>query len=291
ARPGIFAHRAAPLQVSYLGYAGTTGAPYIDYLVADRTVIPPHTRHCYAEKVIYLPNSYFPTSYPFNERQRPAAQREPPRPQLGLPDTAFVFCCFNSVYKISASTFASWMRILTAVPDSVLWLLSANPTAIRNLRLQAEARGVSGTRLSFAAPLSLADHLPRYRAADLFLDTLPCGAHTTASDALWMGLPVLTLAGESLAARVAASLLTAIGLPELITTTGAGYEALAIALATDPQRLAALRRRLRANRSTMPLFDTQRLTRHLEMGYEQIYRRRHCGLGPEDVWLPAELPR
>jgi predicted O-linked N-acetylglucosamine transferase (SPINDLY family) len=288
-RPGIFAHRAAPLQVSFLGYAGTTGAPYIDYLVADRTVIPHQSRNCYTEKVIYLPNSYFPTSYPFNERQRLAAQREASRAPLGLPETAFVFCCFNSAYKLTPVTFASWMRILSAVPDSVLWLLSANPTVMHNLRLQAQARGVSGTRLIFAPPLPLTDHLTRHRAADLFLDTLPCGAHTTASDALWMGLPVLTLAGESLAARVAASLLTAIGLPELITTTREEYEALAIALATDRERLMALRSRLASNRLTMPLFDTRLLTRHLEMAYREIYRRLHAGLDPEDVQVPAEV--
>ena len=289
-RPAIFAHRAAPLQVSYLGYAGTTGAPYIDYLVADRTVIPQQSRGFYTEKVIYLPNSYFPTSYPFNERQRLAAQREASRAPLGLPETAFVFCCFNSAYKLTPVTFTSWMRILSAVPDSVLWLLAANPTAMRNLRLQAQARGVSGTRLIFAPPLPLTDHLTRHRAADLFLDTLPCGAHTTASDALWMGLPVLSLAGESLAARVAASLLTAIGLPELIATTGEQYEALAIALATDRERLMALRSRLATNRLSMPLFDTRLLTRHLEMAYQEIYRRLHAGLDPEDVQVPAEVP-
>jgi predicted O-linked N-acetylglucosamine transferase (SPINDLY family) len=289
-RPGIFAHRAAPLQVSYLGYAGTTGAPYIDYLVADRTVIPQQSRDWYTEKVIYLPNSYFPTSYRFNEPQRSAAQQDASRASLGLPETAFVFCCFNSAYKLTPLTFASWMRILNAVPDSVLWLLSANPTAMGNLRRQAQACGVSGARLIFAAPLPLTDHLTRHRAADLFLDTLPCGAHTTASDALWMGVAVLTLAGDSLAARVAASLLTAIGLPELITSTREQYEALAIALATEPDRLAALRSRLAANRLAMPLFDTRLLTRHLELAYEEIYRRLHAGLGPEDVRVPAELP-
>ena len=290
ARPGIFAQRAAPLQVSYLGYAGTTGSPYIDYLVADRIVIPPQTRPCYAEQVIYLPNSYFPTSYLFNERQRLALQRDAARAPLGLPGTAFVFCCFNSLYKITPVTFASWMRILAAVPDSVLWLLSDSATAMRNLRFAAERCGVSGTRLIFAPPLPLAEHLPRYRVADLFLDTLPCGAHTTASDALWMGVAVVTLAGESLAARVAASLLTAIGLPELITATRADYEALAIALARERERLAALGRRLAANRLTTPLFDTQLLTRHLELGYEQIYRRHHLGLAPADVLVPADVP-
>lgn len=289
ARPGIFSQRAAPLQLSYLGYAGTTGAPWIDYLVADPIVIPQHSRQRYSENVIYLPNSYFPTSYRFNDSQLLAAQRRVSRTALGLPETAFVLCCFNSVYKITPVTFASWMRILTALPDSVLWLLSAYPAAIRNLRLQAEACGVSGARLIFAPPLPLTDHLARYRAADLFLDTLPCGAHTTASDALWMGLPVLTLAGESLAARVAASLLTAIGLPELITGTREEYEALAVALATDRERLDALRSRLAANQLSTPLFDTQLLTRHLELAYQEIVRRQRSGLAPEDVLVPPEL--
>jgi predicted O-linked N-acetylglucosamine transferase (SPINDLY family) len=287
-RPGIFARRAAPLQVSYLGYAGTTGAPYIDYLVADRIVIPEQSRRFYSEKVLYLPNSYFPNSYEINRRKSASADPEPSRARLGLPETGVVFCCFNSAYKIAPGTFESWMRILAAVRHSVLWLLTDNPTAIRNLRREAERCGVSGTRLTFAPPVPLAQHLPRHRAADLFLDTLPCGAHTTATDALWTGLPVLTLAGESLAARVAASLLTAVGLPELITITREDYEALAIALATDRERLVALRGRLATNRLTMPLFDTGLLTRHLERGYREIHRRHQAGLDPEDVLVPAE---
>jgi predicted O-linked N-acetylglucosamine transferase (SPINDLY family) len=287
-RPGIFARRAAPLQVSYLGYAGTTGAPYMDYLVADRVVIPGQSRPFYSERVLYLPNSYFPNSYQINQRQRASTDPAPSRAQLALPEAGVVFCCFNNAYKITPATFESWMRILAAVPESMLWLLTDNPTAIRNLRREAERCGIMGTRLTFAPPVPLAQHLPRHRAADLFLDTLPCGAHTTATDALWTGLPVLTLAGESLAARVAASLLTAIGLPELITTAREDYEALAIALATDRERLTALRRRLAANRLTMPLFDTALLTRHLEMGYREIHRRHQAGIGPDDVRVAAE---
>jgi predicted O-linked N-acetylglucosamine transferase (SPINDLY family) len=288
-RPGIFAQRAAPVQVSYLGYAGTTGAPYIDYLVADRTVIPQGARQYYSEKLIYLPNSYFPNSYRINERRQPPATGETSPVQPGLPEAGFVYCCFNNVYKLSPVTFEGWMRILRSVPHAVLWLLTDNPAAIRNLRAQAERCGVAGTRLTFAQPLPLAQHLARHRAADLFLDTLPCGAHTTATDALWSGLPVLTRAGESLVSRVAASLLRAIGLPELITHSGPEYEALAIALANDPQRLTGIRTRLDANRLTMPLFDTDLLTRHLEAGYLQIYRRQSTGLGPDDVEVPADL--
>ncbi len=289
-RPGIFARRAAALQVSYLGCPGTNGARYIDYLIADPVVIPPHTRLHYSEKVIYLPHSYFPGSYRFNAEQQPAIGGDPSRAQLGLPESGFVFCCFNSAYKILPPTFSAWMRILTAVEGSVLWLLADNPVTARNLRAQAQARGLSGERIIVAPPLPLAQHMSRHRAADLFLDTHPCGAHTTATDALWTGLPVLTHCGESLASRVAASLLTALGLPELITPTVEQYEALAIALAHDRQRLRALRSRLEAGRLTMPLFDTRLLARHLEHGYAQIYRRYHSGLNPEDILVPAQVP-
>ncbi|HEY0767531.1 MAG TPA: tetratricopeptide repeat protein, partial [Steroidobacteraceae bacterium] len=288
-RPGIFAHRAAPLQVNYLGYPGTMAANYIDYIVADPTVIPRHTRHHYSEKVIYLPNSYYPTSYRVNDRERLTPDAEPSRAQLGLPQAGFIFCCFNSAYKIVPGTFKGWMRILKAVEGSVLWLLSDNQTAANNLRKEADKQGVSGTRVIIAAPLPLAQHLTRYRAADLFLDTLPCNAHTTASDALWAGLPVVTRAGESLAARVAASLLSAIGLPELVTSTEEQYQALAVALATDPQRMTTIKSQLKANRLTTPLFDTRLLTSHLENGYAQIYRRYHAGLSPDDVLVPADL--
>jgi predicted O-linked N-acetylglucosamine transferase (SPINDLY family) len=288
-RPGIFAHRAAPVQVNFLGYPGTMGARYIDYIVADPTVIPRHTRHYYSEKVIYLPNSYYPNSYQINDRKDPPGDGVPSRAQLGLPAAGFIFCCFNSAYKIVPGTFRSWMRLLRTVSGSVLWLLSDSSTAATNLRTEAERLGVSGARLIFAPPLPLAQHLPRHRAADLFLDTLPCGAHTTASDALWAGLPVVTLAGEAFAARVAASLLNAIGLPELVASTQEQYEAVALALATDPQWMATVRSRLNANRLTMPLFDTKLLTSHLENGYAQIYRRYHAGLGPDDVLVPADL--
>ena len=288
-RPGIFAHRAAPIQVNFLGYPGTTGARCIDYIVADPTVIPRHTRHYYSENVIYLPNSYYPNSYQINDRKEPLGDGLPSRAQLGLPQAGFIFCCFNSTYKIVPGTFRCWIRLLKAVAGSVLWLLSDNSTAAANLRTEAERLGVSGARVIFAPPLPLAQHLPRYRAADLFLDTLPCGAHTTASDALWTGLPVVTLAGEAFAARVAASLLNAIGLPELVASTAEQYEAVALALATDPQRMATIRSRLNANRLTTPLFDTRLLTSHLENGYAQIYRRYHAGLSPDDVLVPADL--
>ncbi|HLJ39221.1 MAG TPA: tetratricopeptide repeat protein [Steroidobacteraceae bacterium] len=281
-RPGIFAHRAAPLQVSYLGYPATMGAGYIDYLIADRTVIPAEARREYREKVVYLPHSY-----QVNDRERPEVEARYSRAQLGLPQTGFVFCCLNSCYKINPATFAGWMRILKAVPGSVLWLLTGSPVVAGNLCAAAERHGVSRERLVFAPDLPVPEHLPRYRAADLFLDTFPCGAHTTASDALWCGLPVATRLGESFASRVAASLLQALGLPELITPSQEAYEALAISLATDVGRLGELRERLKQGRLTSPLFDTALSTRYLETAYGQIYERHQEGLPPEDLEVAA----
>ncbi len=282
ARPGIFACRAAPLQVSYLGYPGTLCAPYIDYLVGDPTVIPPAARAWYAEKVVYLPESY-----QVNDRRRQIADRSFKREELGLPRESFVFCCFNSAHKITPRTFDSWMRILTRTPGSVLWLLQDNEIAAANLRRAAAARGVSAARLIFAPRCPMPEHLARQRVADLFLDTLPYNAHTTASDALWTGVPVLTQMGESFASRVAASLLTAAGLPELIASTTEEYEELAVGLAGDPHRLTGIRERLERHRLTAPLFDTKAFTGHLETAYQAMYARHvdsgavqaHCDHG------------
>ena len=281
-RHRIFSYRAAPIQVAYLGYPGTMGVPYQDYLIADRTVIPRELRGQYAEKIVFLPNSY-----QVNDRRRRVADRRFSREGLGLPPRGFVFCCFNNTYKITPGTFDGWMRILKQVEGSVLWLLEDNEVAASNLRSEAEARGVGAARLIFAARLPLPEHLARHRAADLFIDTLPCNAHTTASDALWTGLPVLTCAGESFAARVAASLLNAIGLPELIAATQDHYEALAIELATDPDRLKTLREKLAENRLTTPLFDTDRFTRHIEDAYSQMYERYQADLGPDHIEVAA----
>ena len=280
-RPGIFAHRAAQIQVNYLGYPGTVGGEYMDYIVADRTLIPPQHRQHYSERIIYLPNSY-----QANDRKRPRPTEQLAREELGLPQSGFIFCSFNSCYKITPSLFDSWMRILRQVERSTLWLLSDSGAVAGALRAQAARRGVSADRLVFAPQLPLARHLARYRSADLFLDTFPCGGHTTVSDALWAGLPVVTRLGESFAARVAASLLTAIGLPELITESAAQYEALAVELATDPPRLAAVRRDLDLNRATAPLFDTPRFTRDLEQGYVMVYERHLAGLAPQDSMVP-----
>lgn len=279
-RPGIFAHRAAPIQVSYLGYPATMGARYIDYIIGDRTVIPAEARAEYSEKVIYLPHSY-----QINDRAGTEAHKRFSRAELGLPQSGFVFCCFNASYKINAPAFAGWMRILRAIPDSVLWLLSENPVVARNLGGEAERHGVSRERLVFAANLPLAEHLARYRVADLFLDTFPCGAHTTASEALWCGLPVVTRLGASFVSRVAASLLTALDLPQLIAPSQSTYEALAISLASEAARLAEIKRLLEQNRLTSPLFATALTTRYLETAYQQIYERYHAGLGPDDLLI------
>jgi predicted O-linked N-acetylglucosamine transferase (SPINDLY family) len=278
ARPGIFAHRAAPIQVGYLGYPGTTGAPYMDYIIADHKLIPDGSRRGYSEKIAYLPNSY-----QANDRRRPIARHAPSREALGLPTTGFVWCCFNSTYKITPALFDLWMQLLRRTGGSVLWLLSDSEAATRNLRREAQARGVDAARLIFAPRLPLPDHLARHRTADLFLDTFPCNAHTTASDALWAGLPVLTRMGESFATRVAASLLNSIGLPELITTTPEQYEALAIELASHPARLDDIRRKLHGNRSTAPLFDTPLFTRHIEDAYLQMYERYQSGLEADHI--------
>ena len=282
ARTGTFSRRAAPIQVNYLGYPGTMGAPYIDYIVADPILIPPESREHYAEKIVYLPNSY-----QVNDRKRRISDKEFTRAELGLPPTGFVFCCFNNNFKITPSTFDGWMRILEQVEGSVLWLLEDNETAADNLRREAEARGVEPARLLFARRMPLPEHLARHRAADLFIDTLPYNAHTTASDALWAGLPVLTCMGESFAGRVAASLLNAVGLPELITATQEQYEAMAVALAGNATRLAELKEKLSRNRLTTPLFDTERFTKHLEDAYTQMYRRHQAGLSAEHIYVDA----
>ena len=283
ARPGIFAHRAAPVQVSYLGYPGTTGAACIDYLIADRVLIPPAARGGYSEKIIYLP-----VSYQINDRKRPQPADVPERISLGLPPSGFVYCCFNSSYKITPGVFGSWMRILRGVAGSVLWLLDDNPAATRNLRAHAQAHGIDPGRLVFAPRLPLAAHLSRCATADLVVDTLPCTAHTTASDALWAGVPLLTQLGESFAARVGASLLTAAGLPDLIAATTQQYEAVAIDLGTRPQGTQELRAYLTKQRLQLPLFDALRTTRHLESAYERIHALRCTATDARDIEVTDE---
>jgi protein O-GlcNAc transferase len=279
-RLGIFALRAAPVQVSYLGYLGTVGAGYIDYIVADRMVVTPQTESYYDEKIIYLPDSH-----QANDRKRRIADKVFTREELGLPPKGFVFCCFNASYKLVPKTFAGWMRILKAVPGSVLLLYAEQESTQANLRAQADRHGVDSRRLVFGERLPPAEYLARYRAADLFLDTFPYNAGTTASDALWAGLPVLTLTGEAFVSRTASSLLAAIGVPELIASTQQQYEQLAIELASNPQRLAEIRAKIQNNRRTSPLFDTPRFARNLEAAYKAIYDRYQAGLAPDHIRL------
>lgn len=262
-RPGIFAHRAAPVQVGYLGYAGTLGAPYMDYIIADRTVIPEDAQQFYAEKVAHLPDCFLP-----NDAELTLGDVPPDRASHGLPEQGFVFCCFNNHYKITPTMFRLWMTLLRSIEGSVLWLAKRSDIVIQNLRREAHECGVDPNRLIFAERTpKLQDHLARQRLADLFLDTLPFNAHTTACNALWAGLPVLTCAGQSYAGRVAASLLTAVGLPELITTSLDSYRELALHLATTPTKLAELRQRLAENRSRCALFNGDRYRGHLETAY------------------------
>ena len=283
-RAGIFVRRAAPVQVNYLGYPGTMGAEYMDYLIADRTLVPEGSEHHYCEKIIFLPDSY-----QVNDRKRAISDKVFSREELGLPDSGFVFCCFNNCFKITPDTFDGWMRILRRVAGSVLWLFEPNPNAAENLRREAALRGVDPARLIFAKAMALPEHLARHRAADLFLDTLPCNAHTTASDALWTALPVLTCSGEALASRVAASLLMAMKMPGLIAASQAQYEELAVQLATYPERLAQLRRRLVDNRLTAPLFDSRLYTKRLEAAYVRIHERQLAGLPKEHIHVEPDL--
>ncbi len=279
-RTGIFAARCAPIQVSYLGYPGTMGAPYIDYLIADKTLIPEESKCHYSEKIVYMPHSY-----QANDSKRRISNRIFTRAELGLPELGFVFCCFNNSYKIMPQTFDSWMRILKAVNGSTLWLLHDNPQTAENLKQQAQRRGVEPERLIFAPRMPLPEHLARHRVADLFLDTLPCNAHTTASDALWAGLPVLTLAGESFAARVAASLVNAVDLPELVTTNQDQYEALAVGLANDPKKLTHLKQTLAKKLTTSSLFDGKRFAKNLGEAYQRMYDIHLSGQKPAHIRL------
>jgi predicted O-linked N-acetylglucosamine transferase (SPINDLY family) len=277
-RTGIFSYRAAPIQVSYIGYLGTMGADYIDYIIADKTLIPTESQSYYSEKVVYLPNSY-----QVNDRKRLISDRKFTRQELGLPEHGFIFCCFNNNFKILPATFEGWMRILKVVEGSVLWLFQDNSWAVENLKKEAEKQGISADRLVFAERMPLPEHLARHRQADLFLDTFPYNAHTTASDALWTGLPVLTLIGRSFASRVAASLLNAVGLPELITNTQEEYESLAIELAMNPQKLTDIKLKLAKNRLTTPLFDTPLFTKNLEDAYIKMHERYQADLEPDHI--------
>ena len=275
-RTGIFAFRPAPIQVNYLGYAGTLGADYIDYILADRMVVPEAQQVHYAEKLVYLPDTF-----QVNDSGRRIADRSPTRAQAGLPGQGVIFCSFNNNFKITPDVFDVWMRLLGEVKGSVLWLQQSNEAAAGHLKHEAARRGVAPDRLIFAPRTTLLeDHLARYRLADLFLDTLPYNAHTTASDALWAGLPVLTCMGATFAGRVAASLLNAVGLPELITHSLQDYEGLALKLATDSGLLAEMRAKLQINISACSLFDTNRFRKRLEAAYQTMWEKWQTGDNP-----------
>lgn len=282
-RAGIFAHRAAPIQVNYLSYAGSMAVEYMDYLIADQTLIPAEYRKYYTEKIAYMPHSY-----QANIANKEIAPTTLSREEMGLPSSGFVFCCFNNTYKITPVVFDCWMRILHSVESSVLWLLDDNSTAVANLKLEAKARGISSDRIVFAQRAPLDEYFARNALADLFLDTLPYNAHTTASDALWSGLPVLTCQGEAFASRVAASLLRAIDLPELVTDSLERYVSLAVELGKTPAKLDEIRKRLHRNRASSPLFDVQLFAKNIEGLYSKMYERHHAQLQPEHIYMSSQ---
>jgi protein O-GlcNAc transferase len=280
----VFARRPAPIAVNYLGFAGTMGAGFYDYAIVDERAVPQENFEFFSERLVYLPNCFMP----HDDVGRKISDTAPIKSDSGLPDNGVVFCCFNNAYKFNPETFSSWMRILGSVSDSVLWLSNVGEDARANLAKQAAKSGIDPDRLVFAKRTeSLSEHLARHRLADLFLDTLPYNAHTTASDALWAGLPVLTQIGNTFAGRVAASLLNAIALPELIVHSREAYEALAIELASDPAKLQAIKDKLARNRPSSPLFDTPLYTKHLEKAYEAMVQRYQAELPPDHIEIQA----
>ena len=278
-RTGIFSYRAAPIQVNWLGYPGTIGAKFIDYIIADKTIIPEFNQEYYTEKIVSLPHAYI-----VDDSKRLASSRVFAREECGLPENSFVYCCFNNDYKFNPQVLDGWSRILLAVKNSVIWISENNAFFRANIVVKFESRGIDPGRIIFAPRVELMkDHLARYTLADLFLDTYPYNAHTTAVDSLKTGVPILTLMGQSFASRVAASLLSAIGLPELITNTQEEYEALAIELALNPNKLADIKLKLANNRFTTPLFDTPLFTKNLETAYINMYERYHLDLEPVHI--------
>ena len=279
-RTKVFAMSLAPIQVNYLGYPGSMHADYMDYLVADKVLIPENKKEYYSEKIVYMPDTY-----QVNISEQNVANEELTRKDLDLPEKGFVFCCFNNAYKITPSTFEGWMNILNHVENSVLWLLVNNETSIANLKKEANKHGIKENRLVFAPYISSEKHLNRIKYADLFLDTLPYNAHTTTSDALRMGLPVLTLQGKSFASRVAASLLNAVNLPELITNSQKHYESLAVELAKNPKKYKNIKSKLLNNLPNAPLFNSTLFTRNLESAYEVMFEKYHQGVEPDHIYV------
>jgi predicted O-linked N-acetylglucosamine transferase (SPINDLY family) len=281
-RMGVFARRPAPVQVNYLGFPATLGAPYIDYIIADKIVIPENERHFYSEQVAWLPDSY-----QVNDAKRAEAASGARRADHDLPEKAVVFCSFNQTYKLTPQIFAAWMRILRQVPESVLWLLGGNDYFPANIRREAEKAGIAAERIVFAPMADWPDHLARMALADLFLDTAPYNSHTTASDALWVGLPLVTCRGTTFPGRVAESVLNAAGMPELVAEDMQAYERLAVKLALEPLTLGALRQKLKASRRTAALFDTARFARHIETAYRTMWEISQAGQPPRSFAVPA----
>lgn len=280
ARIGVFERRAAPIQVSYLGYLGSLGSCHMDYILADHEVVPIENQEYFAEKIVYLPDCY-----QVNDRKRSISDRRFTRAECSLPESGFIFCCFNHSYKITPEVFSSWCNILQRAEESVLWLYDSNEGIAKNLREEAKIRGVEPERLIFSGTLPGPEYLARYRLADLFLDTFPYNAGTTASDALMVGLPVLTRSGKSFPSRMAGSILKAIEVPELVTHTISEYEDLAVELANNSSKLGAIRKKIMTNRISAPLFDAPKTTKNIERGYQEMYRRHLEGKAPENIDL------
>tara|TARA_B110000196_G_C21069838_1_gene626903 strand:- start:223 stop:1296 length:1074 start_codon:yes stop_codon:yes gene_type:complete len=279
-RPKILAYRAAPIQVSYLGYPGSMGMEAIDYIIADNILIPEESRKFYSEKVIYMPHCYQVSD---NQREVPVAHST--RVDEGLPDNEFVFCCFSKNCKITPREFDIWIRLLNRVEGSVLWLTQSNQWSEANLKKEAKARGLNPARLIFAEPCNYSGYLERMTKADLFLDTFNYNAGAIANDALWCGLPILTKQGQSYVARMASSLLSSIDLPELITTNEKDYEQVALDIATNPKKHELIKEKLSLNRDRLPLFDTERFTRNIETAYMQIYAKYFAGEKPQHLFI------
>ena len=279
-RSAIFAGHVAPVQVNYLGYSGTMGDEFMDYIIGDATIIPPDHQNDYAEKIVYMPNSYMPS-----DNSRIMSDRIFKRRELGLPEKGVVYCAFNNVTKLNPDCFSSWMRILKAVAGSVLWLNVKGTTARENLAKEAAARGIDPSRLIYTTYLASDEHFARYRSADIFLDSLPYNAHTTANEALWSGLPVLTQIGEAFAGRVAASLLKTVGLDELITHSKEEFETKAIALSLQPSEFERLKSQLAQNLKSSPLFNASLYARHIEDAFQQMHQRHVQGLRPDHIFI------
>jgi protein O-GlcNAc transferase len=278
-RLSILARRPAPIQVSYLGYLGSVGANFIDYVIADEIAVPSDQQKYYTEIIVHLPDCFLAT-----DNQLQIASHTPSRLDLGLPAQGFVFCSFNNSYKFGRAVFESWMRLLHAVEGSVLWLLESNPEMVTNLRCEAQRCGIGHDRIIFATRVDLSSHLARQRSADLFLDTTPYNAGATAAAALWSGVPILTMMGETFVGRMAASTLHAVGLPQLVTSSLPDYEALALKIATEPAFCASLKQTLARNRDTFPLFNTERSTRNIEAAYTTMWERYQRGETPRTKW-------